>query len=139
MCFRSYLNNSKLPRSEREQLLGRRGREKFAWGVRPFGFGFGLTTHDRRDGCGRVWSAWLRISTDRPAEFKDWKQEVEGSYSKAQRFTVKLRHHFLWETEQSKERNSRESPSFCQTGWVAISGGRRLWAGVGGRTGTQNN
>lgn len=42
----------------------KKGREKFAWGDHPSGFGFGLTTGGRRDGGGAVWRTWLRVSVD---------------------------------------------------------------------------
>ena len=79
----------------------------------------------------KVWRGWSRISAERLAERNDWKQKGKGSSSKAVGFTVKLRHHFPWETEPSKQRNSRDSPSFSKTGWAAFSGGRRLGAGAG--------
>lgn len=103
---------------------------RFARVGHPLGFELGPPPHGRRDGSSKVWRGWLRISTERLAEINDWKRMVKGSYSKAMGFTGKLRHHLLWETELSKERNSRESPPLCRTGWAAISGGRRLREGV---------
>lgn len=60
---------------------------------------------------------------------KRWKKLFKGRgiYSEAK------------ETQPSKGSSSRESPSFCQAGWVAMGGGKTLQAGAGGGTGTQNN